>query len=309
MTLKHPLHIFGRRKQLLIKHTKNQTFTTMERTSEKCILCDQKEREQILYQAKWTIHRCRSCGLGVLDPRPNADELSELYQKDYFEDQYDRGLEIGSHELKRRLSQETHRIRFFRRLKKRGRILDIGCGMGYFLAACRSFGYDVEGMDISSYSAAYVQDQLGIPVTVGTIENISFPPDSFDVVTLWHFLEHTPDPRLYLSKCRQWLKPTGLVVIDVPNYTGTDARLSGANWIGWQPPYHLYHFTPATLERLLTKHHFSVLRRKSYLSECVKERLERTGILKPIARLVARCYSGHSYAVVAEKSSLHDDAA
>jgi 2-polyprenyl-3-methyl-5-hydroxy-6-metoxy-1,4-benzoquinol methylase len=274
----------------------------MERASTNCILCGSPGREPLIRQGEWTVHRCKGCGLGVLDPHPDQRELDDLYQNSYLEDLYGAGLKVGSPGMKRRLSQETHRIRFFRRAKRSGRLLDIGCGMGYFLAACRNWGYEVEGMDISADSAAYVRDHLKIPVAVGTVDGIDYPPASFDVITMWHFLEHAPDPRLYLQKTQKWLKPSGLLVVDVPNYTATDARYAWQKWKGWHLPFHLYHFTPETLCGLLAKQGFRTIRRKSYLSEAVKERLERILVPKPIARLVARCYSGHSYAVVTRKN-------
>ena len=274
----------------------------MERAAVKCILCDSSERSLLFRQADWSVYRCDGCGLGFLDPRPDANELGDLYHDGYFDDQYGHGLTFGSPEMKKRLSQESHRIRFVRRVKQSGKVLDIGCGMGYFLLACRRCGYDVEGMDISADSAAYVQDELKIPVAVGTIDRVDYPPASFDVITMWHFLEHTPDPCPYLQKARQWLKRDGVLVVDVPNYAGTDARKTWAWWKGWQLPYHLYHYTPETLKGLLAKHGFGTIRRKSYLSEHIKERLERTLVLKPFARLIARFYSGHSFAVVAQKN-------
>jgi hypothetical protein len=91
-------------------------------------------------------------------------------------------------------------------------------------------------------------------------------------------------------------------VVDVPNYQGTDARKSWSRWKGWQLPFHLYHHTPVTLKRLLEKQGFRVIRSKHYLSECVKERLEQSFFTKPVARLIARFYSGHSCAVVARKN-------
>jgi ubiquinone/menaquinone biosynthesis C-methylase UbiE len=273
----------------------------MECADSQCILCGNTERKPLIRQGEWSVLRCTGCGLGVLDPRPDKHELGDLYQTNYLGDLYGEGVAVDSQGMKRRLSQETHRIRFFRRAKKNGRLLDIGCGMGYFLAACRDRGYQVEGMDISDDSASYVRDHLKIPLAVGTVDEIDYPPASFDIITMWHFLEHSPDPRLYLEKARKWLKPDGLLVVDVPNYTSTDARCEWHQWRGWHLPFHLYHFTPKSLRGLLAKQGFRTIRRKSYLSGYVKEKLERKFVPTPIARIIARFYSGHSYAVVAKK--------
>lgn len=203
--------------------------------------------------------------------------------------------------MKRQLSQEEHRVKFFRKLKRKGRLLDIGCGMGYFLSACRNYGYHVEGFDISDDAALYVQNELKIPVTTGSIRDVRYENGSFDIIAMWHSLEHCPDPREYLEKARWWLKPGGLLVVDVPNYRGTDAQKTWCSWKGWQLPYHLYHFTPETLLLLLGKYGFQTIRTKDYLSEYVREKYERVPLLKPFARLIAKRYSGHSFAVAACK--------
>jgi len=274
----------------------------MEHAAVNCILCDSPDRSPLIRQGDWTVLRCNACGLGFLDLRPDQDELNELYRSSYFQSHYDGGLKTDSPEMKRRLSQEMHRIRFFRRIRRQGRLLDIGCGMGYFLLACRGCGYDVEGMDISADSAAYVRGELEIPVAVGTIDGVDYPPASFDIITMWHFLEHAREPVKYIEKARQWLKPDGILVVDVPNYEGTDARKRWDHWTGWSLPYHFYHFTPETLQKLLAKQGFRTMRHKDYLSEHVKESLERAFFPKTVARLIARFYSGHSFAVVARKN-------
>jgi 2-polyprenyl-3-methyl-5-hydroxy-6-metoxy-1,4-benzoquinol methylase len=273
----------------------------MEHAAANCILCNASDRTPLFRRDGWSVYRCNGCGLGLLDPRPGPDELIALYRRDYFESNYSKGLKRGSPEMMRRLSGERHRIRFFRKSGKGGRLLDVGCGMGYFLLACRNAGYEVEGMDISADSAAYVQDELKIPVTVGSLEEVDYPPASFDVVTMWHFLEHTRSPARCIENARRWLRREGVLVVDVPNYLGTDARKTWSGWKGWQLPFHLYHFTPETLKRLLAKQGFRTIRDKHYLSECVKERLEHYFFPKPAARLIARLFSGHSYAVVARK--------
>lgn len=249
----------------------------------------------------WTVYRCGVCGLGVLDPRPDREELHQLYEKSYFDRRYNEGPKAGSAEWMRRISQQDHRIRFFRRFKKQGLIVDIGCGRGYFLYAARQAGYDVTGVDLSDHAAAYAKNELNVPVKIGHIDTIDLPEYSVDVVTLWHFLEHTDDPGRCIAKISRWLKPEGLLVIDVPNYDGTDARKRGRDWADWDLPYHLYHFTPDALTRLLSQHGYEVIRSKNYHSETVKERFRKIPLLGLFARLIAKAYSGASYAVVAKR--------
>jgi 2-polyprenyl-3-methyl-5-hydroxy-6-metoxy-1,4-benzoquinol methylase len=272
-----------------------------ERAFQECILCGGTERRPLYRQGEWQVHRCAACGLGVLDPRPDAAELAGLYAAEYFLDQYDGGLKAGSAELKRRIAQEDHRIRFFRGRRKRGLVLDVGCGMGYFLLACREAGYDVAGIDISEDSAAYVRKELAIPVQTGPIETIAVAEGTVDVVTMWHFLEHTPDPRIYLERARKWLRKDGLIVVDVPNHAGTDARMSWEKWKGWQLPFHLYHFTPETLQALLARHGFRTVRTKDYLSEVVREKLASMPLVGLLSRPIARLYSGHSVVALARR--------
>jgi 2-polyprenyl-3-methyl-5-hydroxy-6-metoxy-1,4-benzoquinol methylase len=274
----------------------------MERAPEKCILCGSTERTLLFQQDEWTVFKCSGCGLGFLDPRPTAEELGRHYERAYFDSHYDKGLKKGSPEMKKRLSQQKHRLSFFRSLKPRGRVLDIGCGMGYFIYACSLRGYEAEGMDISDDSTAYIRSELGLKVKTGTADTVGYEEGSFDVITMWHFLEHSLDPRDYLSSAWRWLKKDGLLVVDVPNYEGTDARKIWSGWTGWSLPYHIYHFTPRTLEGLMDRYGFTVVRSKDYLSEYIMERFTRCCVPKPLARLIARCYSGHSYAVVARKA-------
>jgi len=273
----------------------------MESAPEECILCGSSTRELLIEKDSWQVCRCTNCGLGFLDPRPSEDEIKILYGKEYFSRSYDKGFDPDSVEFKKRLSQETHRIRFFRGFKKRGRILDIGCGNGYFLAACRAEGYDVQGLDISDWASEFAVERLGIPVITGEIDSVGIPSNSYDIISMWHFLEHTRNPRMTISKVLSWLKSDGILIIDVPNYESTDARLNREEWVGWQLPYHLYHFTPESLEMLLDIFELRIEKRKTYHSEAIKNRLREIYVPKPLARLLARMYSGTSLAVVSKR--------
>ena len=272
----------------------------MENAPEKCILCGTSERELLLRKGHWTIFRCIKCEFGFLDPRPSEDEIEGLYQSGYFSERYDEGLSPDSAGYKRRLGGETHRIQFIRKVKRSGHLLDIGCGYGYFLAAGREAGYNAEGLDVSAWAARHAVEKLDLLVKIGKLKDVSFPSYTFDIITMWHSLEHNPDPHLALDKITSWLKKDGILVVDVPNYKSTDAQKLWKEWDGWSLPYHFWHFTFKSLIRLLNQHGLKVIRSKNYHSEVVKERLRRMPFTRPFARLIAKRYSGTSIAVISK---------
>jgi SAM-dependent methyltransferase len=271
----------------------------VERAPETCILCQTSERELLIQKDNWTVHRCPTCGLGFLDPRPSESEIEDLYRSDYFSEQYDGGIEPDSPQYQKRMSGEQHRTKFIKSIKRSGYLLDIGCGYGYFLDASRRKGYTVHGLDVSEWAAEYAVEKLGLSITIGQIGNVSFPHQNFDIITMWHSLEHTPNPHRALQKAKSWLKHDGILVIDVPNYDGTDARSKWVDWVGWQLPYHYWHFTFNSLKKLLDQHGFTIIKYKDYHSDVVKENLKRIPIVSLFARLIAKLYSGTSIAVIA----------
>lgn len=274
----------------------------MERAPGECVLCGGTDRVLLLREGEWTVFKCAGCGLGVLDPRPDPAELGHLYRESYFVSHYENVLPPGSDGMRRRLSQERHRVDFFRRYKSAGKVLDVGSGRGYFLEACRLRGYDVVGFDVSDDAAASVRDSLGILVKTGEMREDLFEPGSLDVVTMWHVLEHTSDPRVPLRLAWKWLSPDGILVVDVPNHESTDARRIGNAWDGWSLPYHFFHFTPSSLDGLLSRNGFRSLEAKTYHSEHVKGMLKKIPLVSLLARPIAKLYTGTSVAVVARKT-------
>jgi len=264
-----------------------------------CLLCGQAGKEKIFGNNAWHVYKCTSCGFGLLNPLPSDEEITKLYDDEYCKDQFVDGGDVGTSEFNKRLRNEKHRVQLFKRITKKGKVLDIGCGYGYFLAACRQNGYEVQGLDISSWAAEYTRKKLNIPVVVGTLCALEAKPHSFDVITMWHFLEHTRNPRQVLLEAKKMLKEDGLLVVEVPNYKGTDAQRSWNNWVGWQLPYHFCHFTPGNLIELLSQVGFEVIKTKDYHSETVKMSLQTIPVVRYFARIIAKMYSGHSVAMVA----------
>jgi 2-polyprenyl-3-methyl-5-hydroxy-6-metoxy-1,4-benzoquinol methylase len=272
----------------------------VERALETCILCQTSERELLIQTDNWTVHRCPTCGLGFLDPRPSESEIEDLYRSDYFSERYDGGIDPESPQYKKRPSGEQHRTKFVKSIKSSGNLLDIGCGYDYFLDASRRKGYKVHGLDVSEWAARYAVEKLGLSITIGKIDDVHLPSHNFDIITMWHSLEHTPDPHTALQRAKSWLKKDGILVIDVPNYEGTDARKICHEWDGWSLPYHYWHFTYKSLKKLLDQHGFTIIKYKDYHSDVVKLKLKGIPIVGLFARLIAKLYSGTSIAVIAK---------
>jgi 2-polyprenyl-3-methyl-5-hydroxy-6-metoxy-1,4-benzoquinol methylase len=278
-------------------------MSLVENAPKHCILCGNANRFPLFEREPWHVYACCRCGLGFLDPRPSQKDLKNLYNDEYFDQNYDKGADPDTPEFRKMLSLKSSHIRFFRRHKPKGRLLDIGCGYGYFLAACREKGYDVQGLDISDWAVRYATDKLLLPVAVGDPGDHALFQKEFDVITMWHFLEHTPDPHGALRSAKAWLKKDGLLVAEVPNYEGTDARKRWHNWEGWCLPHHLWHFTEKTLTMLLRMHSLRTIRTKDYHSDYVKNRLKRIPVVGLFARNIAKRYSGTGVAILSKHDS------
>jgi SAM-dependent methyltransferase len=142
-------------------------------------------------------------------------------------------------------------------VSRRGRLLDVGCGSGAFLARMRDFGWQIEGVEPDSAAREAARARLtavrggepgGEVRIAGDLDDPSIEP-GFDAITLSHVIEHVPDPVSSLRRCAELLAPGGLLVCVTPNSASLGARSFGASWLHWDPPRHLHLFDPATLER------------------------------------------------------------
>ncbi len=139
-----------------------------------------------------------------------------------------------------------------------GSILDIGCGRGLFLHLLQARGYRVRGTELDELSARHVH--ADVPLDLGDVEPGRYPPESFDLISIWHVLEHLPRPALALTACHRALKADGALVIAVPNFASWQARCGGEWWFHLDLPRHIHHFTPASLIHLLETSGFDVER-------------------------------------------------
>ncbi len=181
-------------------------------------------------------------------PRPQQRELSTYYAGNYYEKP---GLVFGAIQALRKNRFSGLSI---------GTVLDIGCGSGTFLRGMNSVGWKCFGTEVSEASKKFTKSlkMQGIKISYGDPTEIKCRAESFDLVTFWHVLEHLGNPERYLKHSRRILKKGGLIFIAVPNIESMSFRLWGPNWLHFDVPRHLQHFSPATLSYLLKKNGFAV---------------------------------------------------
>ncbi len=145
------------------------------------------------------------------------------------------------------------------KVSKGKRLLDYGTGTGYFTDFMVRKGYTARGIEIDAGARNYGREKFGITVDAPAALFDTLTPDSFDVITLWHVLEHLYDPQKYLARFFELLAADGKLIIAVPNHKSTDAKTYGADWAAYDVPRHLWHFSPATMRKMVGQAGFRVV--------------------------------------------------
>jgi SAM-dependent methyltransferase len=189
----------------------------------------------------FAVAQCQTCRLAFTNPRPTPATIGNFYPAGY-----------GPHQPARDLKR-SRRARRDLPLHGLGRLLDFGCGGGTFLERMRRQGWQVTGLDASAAAVRRVRDELGLPVLAGSLPHPELVEASFDVITMWHALEHVHNPLAVLRAAHQLLAPGGKLIVAVPNLDSAAFRWCGAAWVGLDLPRHLTHFTPHTLTLMLER--------------------------------------------------------
>ncbi|MBX2888093.1 MAG: class I SAM-dependent methyltransferase [Ferruginibacter sp.] len=143
--------------------------------------------------------------------------------------------------------------------KNAGKLLDVGAGTGAFADAMQKSGWQVTALEPDSGAVAVARQKYKL--SLQPLETLFQLSDNYDVITLWHVLEHVHDLHGYMDEFKRLLKPGGKLIIAVPNYCCRDRMHYGAYWAAWDVPRHLYHFSPLSLKILFEKHGFVCLKK------------------------------------------------
>ena len=189
-------------------------------------------------------------------PQPTLDKLGSYYEfEDYIShtDGKRTLFEKMYHFIKRKaIRDKVKLINSYQPLK--GKILDIGAGTGDFLLECKNQNWDILGIEPNDKAKGIA---LGKGVKFGdTIEKLE--SNSFDVITMWHVLEHVPDVEHQVAELKRLLKPSGTIIIAVPNFKSYDAKYYKEFWAAYDVPRHLWHFSKTAIEKLFDKQNMNL---------------------------------------------------
>jgi ubiquinone/menaquinone biosynthesis C-methylase UbiE len=238
-------------------------------TLSRCLLCDSAQIQAV--DAEYDLCRCGNCGYIFDNPRPTVGAIVNFYSVPGKYDDW--------------LAAEAPREQLWtRRLKKlvahaeRGDLLDVGAGTGQFLNLARPYFRSVAGTEVSETALKIAKNKYGLNLTPGQIEDSDLPPNYFDTITLFHVLEHVPDPKRTITRCFELLKVGGVLLICVPNDVlawTSKVKILGKK-LGLRPfqkfspalgipriftsnEIHLSHFAPPVLKHLLQQSGLEVI--------------------------------------------------
>ena len=229
-----------------------------------CILCGSGESRILWKEGSVPFVKCSACGLVFQNPQPEAAELAERYDAEYFdyeiqnEDVFFNLMKLGLQDVG--FFDEEHRIMTGCRIENtRPLFLDVGCATGRLIAAMRERDWDVKGVEICSQSAEYGRHKYNLDIHTGSLESAGFSDNSFDAVHCSHLIEHLTDPAAFIAESARILKPGGLFVAVTPDISGFQAGLFRSEWRSAIAD-HMYLFSKRTLRSILEQKGFRVLK-------------------------------------------------
>ncbi len=243
----------------------------------RCRICGSRQVATKFAFREFDVLNCRNCTTSFLDLFPANEELADLYSSDYYRARFE--YYFNNNITNPEGGRVNENIKAFEdalcKLKEarpdRGRLLDVGCGLGIFLKMAELDGWQPRGFDASPYAVSYGRLKFGLDVVEGiNLRSLNTLPCSFDVATLWDSLEHFPDPINELVEINRLLKIGGLLMLDTPNegallrslakglYTMT-GRLFKYPAQKLYHRYHLHYFTPKSLEMILRETGFEIV--------------------------------------------------
>jgi 2-polyprenyl-3-methyl-5-hydroxy-6-metoxy-1,4-benzoquinol methylase len=236
-----------------------------------CLYC-QSSRAALLYKATdmydfvFDVVQCQVCKAVYLSPMPTSEQLDHAYSDHYYGEQEKKFFSPFEWVLDYFRQQRANKLASY--LPANGRVLDIGCGNGRFLHFVSQLGeYELHGVELPGKAAQRAAQIPNIHLKIGALERNDFAADTFDAITMFHVVEHLPNPPELLSILAQIVKPNGVAIISFPNIDSWQSRFFKGKWLHLDPPRHLYFFAPTDFSREMKKMGFETIETKYFNPE------------------------------------------
>ncbi len=209
----------------------------------------------------FAIWRCDNCSLRFTQDAPDANKIGDYYKSENYisHSNISKGIINRLYQVIRKKTLRQKRKLIFKLThKKSGELLDVGSGTGAFVNEMKENGWRVVGLEPDPGARRIAQEVFNCELK-NVHELFRLPANSFDVITLWHVLEHVHDLQNYLRHLKNLLRQDGRLIIAVPNYTSYDASVYKEYWAAYDVPRHLYHFSPLSMNLLIEKNEMKVI--------------------------------------------------
>lgn len=231
----------------------------------KCPWCDSERtqihlwlKDEFLTKEDFQIYECLRCGLLFTEPKPSKDKIGEYYKsEEYYSHQENKKGFIPKLYERVKAVNLKNKFRIATSGKKEGNLLDIGCGVGDFIHFSEQRGWQCTGVEPSEEAKAIAKKRIKAEI-LSSQELEQLPNESFDIITMWHVLEHVEDIKWQIAQLERLIKKDGRVVIAVPNFKSYDATFYKEKWAAYDVPRHLYHFNKETIIKIFKTNRLNI---------------------------------------------------
>lgn len=240
-------------------------LNSMDKINE-CPICNSREFiffldciDHTVSRETFSIVSCSSCKFKFTNPRPNQDMLGMYYKSENYisHSNTKKGFINSAYQLIRKYTL-LKKLQLISKYFKTGNLLDIGCGTGEFLDICKRSNWKTLGIEPDQQVREHAAKRYDLDIfPEAKIKEL--PDNSFDVITMWHVLEHVPQLNERIVDLKRIIKPNGIIIIAVPNCNSLDAKIYQEFWAAYDLPRHLYHFTPNDILQLFRKHNLTLM--------------------------------------------------
>lgn len=216
----------------------------------------QKVRDYSVSKEIFELHHNAEYDILITFPKPSLEKLPSYYESADYISHTDgkRSLFEYAYHLIKGIALKN-KLKLINIQSQKGKLLDIGAGTGDFLVVAKNDGWQTTGIEPSEKAKGIaVHKGVKFAESLSSLEN-----NSFDVITMWHVLEHVPNLEEYIIELKRLLKPTGTIVIAVPNFKSFDAQYYGKFWAAFDVPRHIWHFSKTAIEKLFAEKELSLV--------------------------------------------------